>query len=909
MTASAQKANETSAAAADTPDGIEYVTSVEGISEYALDNGLKVLLFNDPTAPKVTVNLTVFVGSRHEGYGEAGMAHLLEHMLFKGTPDHPEPPKTLQNLGARFNGTTWLDRTNYYETVPSTDENLEAAIRLEADRFVNSNVRNEDLQTEFTVVRSEFERGENSPSRVLMQRMFGAAFEWHNYGKSTIGNRADIERVPIDNLKAFYKRFYRPDNAMLVIAGDFEPQAALALVKKYFAPIENPETPLPQTYTEEPPQDGERLVKVSRVGEVPLVSVMYHIPAGPHPDYVAVDVLERALTAPNTGLLYQRLVEEGKAASVQGSAFALHDPGVIFVGAELAEDAEIADVRQILIDTLENSADAITEDMVEKAKRYWLKQWDNGFANSESVATGLSDWAAQGDWRLYFLYRDRLEKVTLDDVREAVAAYCTESNRTVGIFEPTEEPTRSAVPSTPSLAKMFEGYTGREAMTEGEAFDPSPENIESRTVRTELPGGAELAMLPKKTRGETVNLQMVFRYGTADSLAGFETAAEILPTLMTRGTSDMSRQDIQDVLDETKTQLSASGSAGSLVLRVQTRRDQLSKVLDLIEKILKDPSFPKDEFEIIRTRQVTSVQSQLTDPQGLAGTELRRRTRPYEPGDVRYAPTLEETVERWEAADVAKAKELYERFLGAGNAQIAAVGDFEPDELKSRLSSLVEGFSSDESFERITLTGDFEMDGSVTQIETPDKPNAVYLGGAVMPMSDADADYPAVFVGNFILGSSGLSSRLGDRIRQKEGLSYGVGSFLSADAGNDRSTLTIYAITNPANAEKVQKAVEEELSKLLEEGITEKELSDAVQGYLESQKLQRSNDGALAGTLAQSLFHDRDMSFYADRESAMSELTVDDVNAALKKWLGELKRTTILSGDFANKEKYSDAAE
>ncbi|MEX2142011.1 MAG: pitrilysin family protein, partial [Pirellulales bacterium] len=173
------------------------IAGVEGITEYQLDNGLRVLLYPDQSRPKVTVNMTVLVGSRHEGYGETGMAHLLEHMVFKGTPTHPNIPKALQEYGAQWNGTTSEDRTNYFETVNAGDKNLEFAIRMEADRLVNSRVKREDLLSEMTVVRNEFERSENDPSSVLYKRMIAAAFEWHNYGKTTIGNRSDIERVPI----------------------------------------------------------------------------------------------------------------------------------------------------------------------------------------------------------------------------------------------------------------------------------------------------------------------------------------------------------------------------------------------------------------------------------------------------------------------------------------------------------------------------------------------------------------------------------------------------------------------------------------------------------------------------------------------------------------------------------------
>src|SRR5947208_1594464 len=223
--------------AADEP---QKVATVEGVTEYRLSNGARVLLFPEASRPTITVNMTVLVGSRHEGYGETGMAHLLEHMVFKGTPDHPNVPKSLRDHGASFNGTTNDDRTNYFETMPATVENLEFGIQLESDRLVNSFVRREDLISEMTVVRNEFERGENNAPGILSQRIAASAFEWHNYGKSTIGNRSDIERVPIDNLQAFYKKYYQPDNCVLIIAGKFEEAKALELANKYLGSIPKP---------------------------------------------------------------------------------------------------------------------------------------------------------------------------------------------------------------------------------------------------------------------------------------------------------------------------------------------------------------------------------------------------------------------------------------------------------------------------------------------------------------------------------------------------------------------------------------------------------------------------------------------------------------------------------------------
>jgi len=268
----------------------------------------------------VTVNMTVLVGSRHEGYGETGMAHLLEHMVFKGTPTFSNVPKALRDHGANFNGTTNEDRTNYFETMPATDENLEFGIHLEADRLVNSFVKREDLTSEMTVVRNEFEIGENSPQSVLMQRIHAAAYEWHNYGKSTIGNRTDIERVPITNLQAFYRKFYQPDNVVMIVAGKFEEPKALALAQKYLGSIPKPTRKLDDTYTEEPAQDGEHNVVLRRVGAVGLVGVAYHIPAAAHPDHAPLGLLAGIVSQQPNGRLYKALVESKKATSANAFA-------------------------------------------------------------------------------------------------------------------------------------------------------------------------------------------------------------------------------------------------------------------------------------------------------------------------------------------------------------------------------------------------------------------------------------------------------------------------------------------------------------------------------------------------------------------------------------------------------------
>ena len=278
---------------------------MEGITEYRLDNGLQVLLFPDNSKPKVTVNVTYMVGSRHEGAGETGMAHLLEHMLFKGTQKHNEIMGELSAHGNDFNGSTSWDRTNYFETVPGTDANLHWALEMEADRMVNSRVAKSDLDTEMTVVRNEFERGENSPDGVLEERVLSTAYLWHAYGRSPIGTLSDIEKVPIEKLQAFYRNYYQPDNAMLLVAGKFDPAKTLGWITELFGAIPKPTRKLQPTYTEEPTQDGEREVVLRRVGDHQSVMMAFHVPAGSHPDSPALDVLSAILVGSAFGTSVQ----------------------------------------------------------------------------------------------------------------------------------------------------------------------------------------------------------------------------------------------------------------------------------------------------------------------------------------------------------------------------------------------------------------------------------------------------------------------------------------------------------------------------------------------------------------------------------------------------------------------------
>jgi zinc protease len=883
------------------------IDTIEGFTEYRLDNGLQVLICPDVSKPTVTVNLTVFVGSRHEGYGETGMAHLLEHMLFKGTPDHTHIPEALKERGANFNGTTWVDRTNYYETMPSSEENLEFGLALEADRMINSTVAREDLISEMTVVRNEFERGENMPGLLLYQRLVAVAFDWHNYGKLTIGNRTDIERVPIDRLKAFYKKYYQTDNAMLIVAGKFDEAKALELVDKYFAPIPKPTRKLEQTYTEEPPQDGERSVMLRRVGDLGLVGAVYHIPAGAHPDLAPLDILTEVLGNAPSGRLYKSVVETKKATSISADASSYHDPGVFELIAEVRQGDSLEDALSAVLEGAENVGKTkILPDEVERARLKILKLREQTAANTAKLAVELSNWASQGDWKLYFLYRDRIEKVTPEDVARVAEKYLIRSNRTSGMFIPTKDPNRVTIPEAPSNKELFADFKPRAEIAAGEDFKTTPENIDARSQPISLGKGIKGMLLPKKTRGETVQLKLNLRYGNKTNLKPFRSAMDLLPELMTRGTKKLTRGELQDQLDKNFATLHVDGDTGIAVFIIQTKRGNLPAVLELLRQILREPALADEEWELQKRESLANLEEQLADPQSLGIVRLRRTLNPYPKDDVRFVPTPQEEVDQTTALKIADMQKLYGEFLGGQAGELALVGDFDPEEIKPLLGKLFDGWSAKQPYERIEKQFFDKVAGDRQQIFTPDKANAVYFAGEAFPLTDADPEYAPLVLGNFIFGGGALSSRLGDRVRVKEGLSYGVGSMFSADAIDRRGALMMYAIYNPANGGKVESAIKDEFLRLVADGVTPEELTKGKAGILQEQELSRASDTKLTTLLTDNLYTKRTMKYYADLEKKISDQTTDTVLATVKKYFDFKRLVVVVAGTFSDDKQAAE---
>jgi zinc protease len=869
------------------------IAEIEGVAEYRLDNGLRVLLLPDASADTVTVHVTYLVGSRHESYGEKGMAHLLEHLLFKGSRGHADLKQELTRRGARWNGTTSYDRTTYFETLSASAENLDWALGMEADRMVNSFIRKEDLDSEMSVVRNEFEMGENSAGGVLFQRMQRLAYAWHNYGNPIIGARSDIEAVPIERLQAFYRTWYQPDNALLVVGGRFDAPRALALVARHFGAIPRPSRALPAFYTAEPVQDGERAVTLRRTGDTPIVAAMYRVPAGAHPDYPAVDVLVEALRVAPQGRLHQALVQKGLASSAWGGERALRDPGVMYFGASLAKDGSLDAARDALLAVLDGvRKEPLREDEIERARTSLLNQMEKAQLDARALVSALAEFQAVSDWRLFFLYRDRLRAVTVADVRRVADTYLRPANRVLGQFVPTAQPERAQIPETPDLQAALAGYKGSAAVEAGEAFDPSPGNIEARVQRRTLANGIRAALLPKRTRGAKVVAQLDLHWGDEQSTAGRSTACALAGGMLSRGTQQRSRAELRDAFDRLKATVSLSATGAS----IETQREHLAETLRLVAESLRRPAFPESEFEELKRSSLTSAETQRSDPAAIATEQLQRHLQPYPRGHWMYVQSLDERIESLKSVTLADARSCHAELVGATGADFAAVGDFDAAAVVVLMEELFGDWKNPAPYARIPARH-FERPPLEREVRTPDKANAVLRAGLNLKMRDDHPDFPAMVLGNHLLGGSS-SARLPGRIREKEGLSYSTYSWFSAGQLDAAASFNLSAIFAPQNKARVERAVREELARALESGFTPAEVDAAKKGLLEARRLARTQDGALAGRLSSYLYLGRTFGWDVAFEQRVAVLKPQQVHDALRRHLEPSRLAVSKAGDF-----------
>lgn len=866
---------------------------VEGFREHRLTNGLRVVLYRDDTKPSTTVCMTYRVGSRCENYGETGMAHLLEHLMFKGSANVENPTKAFTDRGFEMNGSTSLDFTNYFLTFKNTGDNLDFALFWHADAMVNSNIARSDLDTEMTVVRNEYEMGENNPFAVLFKRVQGVAFDWHSYGRPTIGARSDIENVEIENLRAFYRHYYQPDNATLVIAGNFEEDEALALVDRHFGEIPRPGRTLRPEWTVEPVQDGEREVVVRRPGDVKLCLLAYHLPSSLSPEWQPLVTATEVIGEGVKSRLHKALVKTGKAAAVGCWPFAALDPNLALFYAQCPLEADLDEVKRIMADVIENDLkrSPATDEEVRPLVQDELTNFEREFSDTEELATELSDYIALGDWRLRFADRDDIAGLKTEDVNAAAARWFVASNRTTGLFIPEEKSVRAPYASRIDAGELLSGREFSEVdPNAGEAFDASQEHINRATRRLEL-GGLQVALLPKKSAGRTVTVRMDFDYATYHQKKADPDAIMMLATLKC-GTRHWNAEKIADLFSELK----LDGSA----MRFVTDREHIVEAIGFVSELLAHPTFPADEVADEIRKTLTNYEAMKKEPLMLARSVLAGHFNRYPEGDWRHAATLEETIAMMRGVTVETIRDFWRDAFSLEQGRIAVVGDFDVEAVEKALEEKIAGAKTSPKAYEIEPFEYSDVEPARLVVDTPEKESGVLLVRNDFRLEEDPVANVPYTVANWIFGGSpGLSHRLATRVRQKAGLSYGLSSFMVLPRRDDVASFRIVVMAAPSNLAEAESLVLDELEIAFRDGVTADELEKAKHGLLEMRAMNRGRDEAIAGNWVRLMDEGRDWTESLEVDEAIRSLTLEEVSEAMRRMCDPALRTVVLAGDVA----------
>ncbi len=901
----------TSHAADAPPAGFKLVKTEGRITEYTLEaNGLTVLLLPDHSAPAVTFMVTYRVGSRNESYGTTGATHILEHLMFKGTAAHNKTDGTgfdqiLERTGAETNATTWLDRTNYFETTGPQD--LPLVVELEADRMRNLRLLDEDRRPEMTVVRNEFERGENNPASALETEIWSAAYIAHPYHHNTIGWRSDIENVPIEKLRAFYDTYYWPDNATVSVIGDFEPAATLALIASRYAAIPRAPHPVPQVYTEEPRQSGPRRVTVQRPGELPLVAIAHKIPPGTHADFPGLQVLGSILTDGRNSRLYQTLTDKNLTTAVTANASFNRDPSLHILMAELTPGTATEKVEKLLIEGVEKvKKDGVTPAETASAIARITAATALARDGSFAMADALNDCIAVGDWTLYDRLSAAVRAVTPADVQRVARTWLLADQSTTGLFLPKDD-APAAEPAPGAAEKPADIAAAVPAPAEKPAAEVTPGPVRLPKAPATATQGAEAAvslLAPRILRSRTAGLDLlVCPTGVQDvitvtgSLPAFSPANPALGSLTAgmfeRGTKQHTATQLAGLLDAVGAQIQFTASRQTIDFSAKFLKKDTALVIGLLAEQLRQPAFPADEFAKLQTQLAAATESSREDTDHQAATAFSQAAFPA--GHPNRRSTPDETLAALKKTTLADVKTFHHDWCGPAAFTVVAVGDLDPASFTAAVEKSFTGWTGGRPLPAVTPAPAL---GAATPVSVsiPGKESLSVVMGQPSGLRASDPDHLPLALATAALGS-GFTSRLIGHVRDTEGLTYGIASRLAADTFTD-GQWAIRATFAPALLEKGLASTRRELTAWHQTGLTADEFAYRQNALAGAHRVSLATTEGLAGAILGTLQAGQPLTRLDTLPAEIHALTLDQVNAAIKKHLDPEKMIQVIAGSL-----------
>lgn len=873
-------------------NGFEYIESSVGIEEYKMSsNDLTVLLMEDHSAPVVTFMVTYHVGSRNEAIGHTGSTHLLEHLMFKGSRSFNKKRNTaiwtvLQNVGARINATTWLDRTNYFELLPS--EHLETAIAIEADRMRNAFLREEDREPEMTVVRNEFERGENDPFDALDKNIWATAYQAHPYHHSTIGWRSDIENVSTERLREFYNTYYWPNNATVTIIGDFEKEDALKLVRKYFGKHKKSPNDIPKMYTTEPKQEGPRRLVIKRKGETGIVGIAHKSPSGLNNDTYALQVLSKILGGGKSSRFYRKIVDKGLATSLFMWDFPFKDNGLFATYVFMTPDTDHGEIEQLVLDEYENiKQNGVKRNEIERAKAQIRSELAFSRDGSYSIASALNESIAIGDWKFYTTYNENIALVSSEDIKKAANKYLQEDQSTTGYFIPEtngEDKNSGGAqnvhqPLNYRQEEFAEMNTATNNLKSGKK-EKQQSSIASQIVTSHPVEGIELKTM-KTTIQDVVTITGSMLGGDEFSPVKNKAVADLTANMLEEGTTTQNKFEISEKLEAVGASLNFSSDKYRIRFNARCLTDDIPLVIELLGEQLRSPAFNENDLENLKKRRVGNLQRAKDNTRSQASGKFSRIL--YPENHPNYSREINDEIADVENISVGDLRNYHKNNYGLGNMVVVAVGDVDNEVLSAALQNAFgEWTQSDLTIPESTLSAN-KASSATHYLTMEDKTSVDMFLGLPVGIDNKHDDYYALLVGNYILGGN-FAARLMQTVRDKMGLTYGIYSSVRGVSNGNDGYWSIWGTFAPDLLQKGKSAAVDQIHEWVA-GMTNEELQAKQETITGSYKVGMATTRGMAGQILSNLERGYDDRMLDDYPGIIQGITLEEVNSAVQKYI------------------------
>jgi zinc protease len=887
------------------------VRQMEGVTEYRLSNGLQVLLAPNDLQSRTYVNLVVKAGSAVEGFGEGGMAHLLEHMIFKGTPTTRDPMRAFTERSLNAGGTTTVDRTNYSASMNPNADNLKWYLGWLADAMFNSSIRKEDLDREMPVVRNEFERIKSNDGALMHEQRMALAFPRHGYGRPVFGNQSDIENTSIEKLQVFYKTWYRIDNMTLVISGRFDINQTLRQINEAFERLKKPAALIPQTYTREAVQSGVRGSTIRKTGGQAMTLIGWRGAPYAHPDDAALIAVAHAL-ANSTGGRF-KLAATGQNLS-SNSVVAAHSAhaqyGSFSVFAQVRESNKLDDIQTLLLKHVDDIAiNGVTDEELKRVQTQYHVIYESYKHNAENFGSLLAEAVAAGDWRLGFWQRDNIANLTRENTQSAAKRYLVHANRVRVSYIPEAQPERApdAVPQDlGDFVARAVANTPLIPIANAERFVPTGAELDKRIVRSELRVGTKIALLARPSAGDAIHGRLNIHWGNLQTMTEYRYAS-LMGELITYGAHGKSQKQLIDAMDAIQSGLTVNSNTQGLFITFKTTQKNWGAFAVLLGQMLREPTLSEASFNVWKRSKIQNLQAQRTDPRGQALKVLYRSLYMHGKSDIRYTPTYEEELAWWRALSYVDVQRFWAEFSGANVSEFSAVGAIDIAEVQRDVALMLEEWETKggaAAYQRIPYPLPSVMSTRLI-VDTPDKPNAMLLWSKRIAAQGYSREWQAMFLASSMIGRSG-SSRLFDRLRKEEGLTYGTTSSISGYEDDGVMAFSIEGTFAPQNRPRFEQVLNETLLDVKRNGFTEEELASEKRIAAQQILAGRENDVRLAANLALNEMRIRegkrsDFIYWDEVQKTVQSLTLQEVNAAGARLVDSEQVVTVITGDFKNK--------